>query len=109
MPLFHLVPSLVTAEILTIAVAAIEAGVVIFSTRLTSLINAAAVVTEIVGVVGLTVVLLIVSLTNGKGKLSHDLTAIRDRLNPRSRAPLRHQRSPARRAGLGVTRARCGL
>ncbi len=61
MPLLQLQPSLPVAQALTIAMAAIEAGVIIFSTRLAALINAAAVVTEIVGVAGLTIVLLVMA------------------------------------------------
>src|SRR5258708_29756508 len=36
MPLFGMTPSLTTAEVLTIAMAAVEAGVIMFSTRLTT-------------------------------------------------------------------------
>jgi amino acid transporter len=70
MPLLHIAPSLHVAEALTIAVAAIEAGVIIFSTKLAARINAAAVVTEIIGVAGLTIVLLVVALAGGKGDVS---------------------------------------
>jgi amino acid transporter len=70
MPLLRIEPSLVVAQVLTIAMAAIEAGVIIFSTRLAALINAAAVVTEIVGVAGLTILLFILALT-GKGDLAN--------------------------------------
>jgi amino acid transporter len=56
-------------------VAAVEAGVIIFSTRLAARINAAAVVTEIVGVVGLTVVLLVAALASGKGHVSNVISA----------------------------------
>lgn len=71
MPLLDVAPSLTTAEILTIAMAAIEAGIIIFSTRLTALINGAAVVTELLGVAGLTVVLLVVAAIGGRGSLSN--------------------------------------
>ncbi|MCW2591950.1 MAG: amino acid permease [Mycobacterium sp.] len=70
MPLLGLSPSLATAQAITIAVAAIEAGVIIFSTRLAAQINAAAVVTEIVGVAGLTLVLLVLAFV-GKGDLGN--------------------------------------
>jgi amino acid transporter len=71
MPLLHVQQNNVTAEIFTIVVAALEASVIIFSTRLTSMINAAAVVTEIVGIAGLTVLLFIVALVRGTGNLSN--------------------------------------
>jgi amino acid transporter len=71
MPLLQIAPSLHVAEALTIAVAAIEAGVIIFGTKLAARINAAAVVTEIVGVAGLTIVLLVVALAGGKGDLAN--------------------------------------
>jgi amino acid transporter len=71
MPLLHIAASLHVAEALTIAVAAVEAGVIIFSTKLAARINAAAVVTEIVGVAGLTIVLLVVALAGGKGDLAN--------------------------------------
>jgi amino acid transporter len=71
MPLFRMSPSLPAAEALTIGAAAVEAGIIIFSTKLAARINAAAVATEIVGVAGLTVVLIISAAAGGTGSLSN--------------------------------------
>jgi amino acid transporter len=71
MPLFGIAPSIATAQILTIAMAALEAGCIIFSTRFTSRLNSLAVVTEIAGVAGLTVVLLLAAAVSHKGSLAN--------------------------------------
>jgi amino acid transporter len=71
MPLFDIAPSTATTQWLVVAAGVVEAGVIILSTRLTSSINSAAVVTEVVGIVGLTIVLLIAAAVSGKGSLSN--------------------------------------
>ena len=74
MPLFNIAPSTSTTQWLVVIAGVIEAGVIILSTRLTSSINAAAVVTEVVGIVGLTIVLLVAAAISGKGSV-HNLTS----------------------------------
>jgi amino acid transporter len=74
MPLFNIAPSTSTTQWLVVGAGVIEALVIILSTKLTSSINSAAVVTEVVGIVGLTIVLLIAAAISGKGSV-HNLTS----------------------------------
>jgi amino acid transporter len=71
MPLFGIAPSTTTTEWLVVAAGALEAAVIIVSTRLTAKINSIAVFTEIIGIVGLTVALLVAAAINGKGSVSN--------------------------------------
>lgn len=71
MPLFGITPSTTTTEWLVIAAGALEAAVIIVSTRLTARINAVAVFTEVIGIVGLTIALLVAAAVNGKGSVSN--------------------------------------
>lgn len=74
MPLFNIAPSTSTTQWLVAAAGVIEVSVIILSTKLTSSINSAAVVTEVVGILGLTIVLLVAAAISGKGSV-HNLTS----------------------------------
>ncbi len=56
-----------SAALETLAVLAIQAGLIITSTRLTTRVNNTAVATEVIGIVGLTVLLIIVAAIRSKG------------------------------------------
>lgn len=71
MPLFNIAPSNSTTQWLVVGAGAVEAIVIIVSTRLTSSINSAAVVTEVIGIVGLTIALLVAAAISGKGSVSN--------------------------------------
>ncbi len=71
MPLFGIAPSTSTTQWLVLGAGALEASVIILSTRLTSSINSAAVATEVIGIVGLTIALLIAAAVSGKGSVSN--------------------------------------
>jgi amino acid transporter len=60
-----------SAALETIAVLAIQAGLIIWSTRITTRVNNTAVATEVIGVVGLTVLLIIVAAVRGLGHWSN--------------------------------------
>jgi amino acid transporter len=60
-----------SAALETIVVLAIQAGLIIWSTRITTRVNNAAVATEVIGVVGLTVLLIIVAAVRGQGHWSN--------------------------------------
>jgi amino acid transporter len=56
-----------SAALETLAVLAIQAALIIISTRVTTRVNNTAVVTEVIGIAGLTVLLVIVAAVRGKG------------------------------------------
>ena len=60
-----------SAALETIVVLAIQAALIIWSTRITTRVNNAAVATEVIGVVGLTVLLIIVAAVRGQGHWSN--------------------------------------
>jgi amino acid transporter len=60
-----------SAALETIAVLAIQAALIIWSTRITTRVNNTAVATEVIGVVGLTVLLIIVAAIRGLGHWSN--------------------------------------
>lgn len=72
MPLFNIEPTAGNIELITIATLCLQAAFIVISTRAVALLNGAAVVTEIVGLIGLTIVLLAaVALFGGDGNLSN--------------------------------------
>jgi amino acid transporter len=60
-----------SAALETVVVLALQAGLIIWSTRMTTRVNNAAVATEVIGIVGLTVLLLIVAAVRGLGHWSN--------------------------------------
>ena len=60
-----------SAGLETIAVLALQAALIIWSTRMTTRVNNTAVATEIIGIVGLTVLLIIVAAVRSKGHWSN--------------------------------------
>ncbi len=60
-----------SAAVETIVVLAVQATLIIWSTRITTRVNNAAVATEVIGVVGLTVLLIIVAAIRGLGHWSN--------------------------------------
>jgi len=60
-----------SAALETVVVLALQAGLIIWSTRMTTRVNNAAVATEVIGIVGLTVLLLIVAAVRGIGHWSN--------------------------------------
>jgi amino acid transporter len=60
-----------SAALETIAVLAVQAALIIWSTRITTRVNNTAVATEVVGIVGLTVLLIIVAAIRGLGHWSN--------------------------------------
>ncbi len=74
-PLFKLSTSTSTAQLVTIVVLAIQAALIIFSTRIVAAINAAAVATEVIGILALTVVLLVAVIVGSKGGSLSNLTS----------------------------------
>ena len=60
-----------SAALETIVVLAIQAALIIWSTRITTRVNNAAVATEVIGVVGLTVLLIIVAAVRSQGHWSN--------------------------------------
>jgi amino acid transporter len=70
-PLIGEVYTPTSAALETIAVLAIQATLIIWSTRITTRVNNAAVATEVIGVVGLTVLLIIVAAVRGLGHWSN--------------------------------------
>lgn len=74
-PLFNLSTGTGTAEIITIVAMALQAALLIVSTRIAAMFNAAAVATEILGVVVLGVILLVAVVVGSAGGSLHNLTA----------------------------------
>ncbi|HEY4461973.1 MAG TPA: amino acid permease [Streptosporangiaceae bacterium] len=66
-PLIGQVFTPTSAALETLAVLAIQAALIIISTRLTTRVNNTAVATEVVGIVGLTVLLVVVAAVRSKG------------------------------------------
>jgi amino acid transporter len=60
-----------TAALETLVVLALQAALIIWSTRITTRVNNAAVATEVMGIVGLTVLLIIVAAVRGQGHWSN--------------------------------------
>jgi amino acid transporter len=60
-----------SAALETLVVLALQAGLIIWSTRMTTRVNNAAVATEVIGIVGLTILLLIVAAVRGLGHWSN--------------------------------------
>jgi amino acid transporter len=60
-----------TAALETLVVLAAQAALIIWSTRITTRVNNAAVATEVIGIVGLTVLLIIVAAVRGQGHWSN--------------------------------------
>jgi len=60
-----------SAALETLVVLALQAGLIIWSTRMTTRVNNTAVATEVIGVLGLTVLLLIVAAIRGHGHWSN--------------------------------------
>jgi amino acid transporter len=71
MPLFNIEVTTGLAQLVTVLTLIAQAILIIASTRLTALINGAAVGAEIAGMLGLTVVLLVVVLVTGDGSVSN--------------------------------------
>jgi amino acid transporter len=71
MPLFGIEPTTGNAQLVTIVTLAAQALLIVLSTRITALINGSAVGAEIIGMVGLTVVLLIAAAVSGDGSVSN--------------------------------------
>jgi amino acid transporter len=60
-----------SAALETLAVLAVQAALIIWSTRITTRVNNAAVATEVIGVIGLTVLLIVVAAVRGLGHWSN--------------------------------------
>ncbi|WP_037500302.1 APC family permease [Solirubrobacter soli] len=71
MPLFGIAPSVGNAQLVTVCTLAAQALLIVVSTRATALINGSAVGAEIIGMLGLTVVLLVAALVTGDGSVSN--------------------------------------
>src|SRR3954453_12744135 len=71
MPLLCIAPTVGSAQIVTAGTLVAQAALIVLSTRATTLINGSAVGAEIIGMVGLTVVLLIAALVSGDGSASN--------------------------------------
>jgi amino acid transporter len=71
MPLFGIDPSVGNAQLVTVLTLVAQAALIVLSTRATARINGSAVGAEIIGMVGLTVVLLIAALISGDGSASN--------------------------------------
>ena len=70
-PLIGEVYTPTSAALETLVVLAVQAALIIWSTRITTRVNNAAVATEVIGVVGLTVLLIIVAAVRGLGHWSN--------------------------------------
>jgi amino acid transporter len=70
-PLIGEVYTPTSAALETLVVLAVQAGLIIWSTRMTTRVNNTAVATEVIGVLGLTVLLLIVAAVRGLGHWSN--------------------------------------
>jgi amino acid transporter len=70
-PLIGEVYTPTSAALETLVVLAIQAALIIWSTRMTTRVNNTAVATEVIGILGLTVLLLIVAAVRGKGHWSN--------------------------------------
>ena len=70
-PLIGEVYTPTSAALETLLVLAIQAGFIIWSTRITTRVNNTAVATEIIGIVGLTVLLIVVAAIRGQGHWSN--------------------------------------
>jgi amino acid transporter len=71
MPLFGIEPSVGNAQLVTVLTLVAQAALIVLSTRVTALINGSAVGAEIIGMIGLTVVLLVAALISGDGSTSN--------------------------------------
>jgi amino acid transporter len=71
MPLFGISPTTGHAQLVTILTLVAQAALIVLSTRATALINGSAVGAEIIGMLGLTVVLLIAVAVTGDGSVSN--------------------------------------
>jgi amino acid transporter len=71
MPLFGISPTTGHAQLVTILTLVAQAALIVLSTRATALINGSAVGAEIIGMLGLTVVLLIAVAITGDGSVSN--------------------------------------
>jgi amino acid transporter len=71
MPLFGIEPTLGHTQLVTVVTLVVQAALIVLSTRVTALINGSAVGAEVIGMVGLTVVLLIAALISGDGSVSN--------------------------------------
>jgi amino acid transporter len=60
-----------SAALETLVVLAIQAALIIWSTRITTRVNNTAVATEVIGIVGLTVLLIVVAAVRGLGHWSN--------------------------------------
>jgi amino acid transporter len=70
-PLIGETYSATSAALETLAVLAVQAALIIWSTRITTRVNNTAVATEVIGVVGLTILLIIVAALRSKGHWSN--------------------------------------
>jgi amino acid transporter len=71
MPLFGISPTTGHAQLVTILTLVAQAALIVLSTRATTLINGSAVGAEIIGMLGLTVVLLVAVAITGDGSVSN--------------------------------------
>jgi amino acid transporter len=71
MPLFNISPTLAHTQIVTICALIAQATLICASARGTALVNGGAVGAEVIGMIGLTVVLLVAALIHGNGSVSH--------------------------------------
>jgi amino acid transporter len=71
MPLFGISPTTGHAQLVTVLTLVAQAALIVLSTRATALINGSAVGAEIIGMLGLTVVLLIAVAISGHGSVSN--------------------------------------
>jgi amino acid transporter len=71
MPLFGIEPTVGNAQLVTVLTLVAQALLIVVSTRATALINGSAVGAEIIGMIGLTVVLLVAALISGDGSTSN--------------------------------------
>jgi amino acid transporter len=71
MPLFHISPTVGHTQIVTIGALIAQAALLCLSARGTARVNGAAVGAEVIGMVGLTIVLLIAALISGDGSVSN--------------------------------------
>jgi amino acid transporter len=71
MPLFNIDADVGTTQLITILTLVAQALLIVFANRGAQLLNGAAVGAEVIGMVGLTIVLLIAALVNGDGSVSN--------------------------------------
>lgn len=70
-PLFNISPTIAHIQLVSLICLIVEALILVFSTQIASRINSVAVGTEVIGIVGLTVVLLLAVLFGSKGSVSN--------------------------------------